>query len=66
MKKKTTLATVIVTLIGAVFWIVISCFHIRILANTTALILMISFAVAWCLGAMLRIRQYLKQRKQKD
>ena len=66
MKKKITLNTVIVTSIGAIIWIVIAIYHCQMLANTTALALMIAFAVAWSLGALIRIAQYFKQRKQAE
>lgn len=65
-KKKITLGTVIATSIGAIIWIVIAIYHCQMLANTTALALMIAFAVAWSLGALIRIAQYLKQRKQAE
>lgn len=65
-KKKITLGTVVATFIGAIIWIAVAFYHRQILANTTTLTLMIAFAVAWSLGSVIRIAQYLKQRKQAD
>lgn len=65
-KKKITLGTMIATSIGAIFWIVVAVYHIQILANTTMLALMIAFAAAWSLGAIIRIVKYLNQRKQAE
>ena len=65
-KKKITLGMVIAASIGAIIWILIAIYHCQMLANTTALALMIAFAVAWSLGALIRIAQYFKQRKQAD
>ena len=62
-KKKLTLGTVIVTTIGAIIWIVLAFYHRHLLANTTTLALMIAFAVAWSLGSVIRVVQYLKQRR---
>ena len=63
-KKKITKGTVIATSIGAIFFIAIAFFHRQILVNTTVLASMITFAVAWSLVAIIRIVQYLNQRKQ--
>ena len=65
-KKKITLGTVIATSIGAIIWIVVAFYHRQLIANTTALALMIAFAVAWSMGAIIRIAQYLKQRKHEE
>ena len=65
-KKKITLGTVIATSIGAIIWIVVAFYHRQLLANTTALALMIAFAVAWSMGAIILIAQYLKQRKHEE
>ncbi len=65
-KKKITLGTVIATSIGAIIWIVVAFYHRQLLANTTALALMIAFAVSWSMGAIIRIAQYLKQRKHEE
>ena len=65
-KKKITFGTVIATSIGAIIWIVIAIYHCKMLANTTVLTLMIAFAVAWSLGALIRIAQYLKKGKQAE
>lgn len=62
-KKKITLGTVVATVIGAIIWIVVAVYYRKMLANTTALALMIAFAVAWSLGSVIRVVQYLKQRK---
>ena len=65
-KKKITLGTMIATSIGAIFWIVVAAYHIQILANKTTLALMIAFAAAWSLGAIISIVKYLNQRKQAE
>ena len=65
-KKKLTLGTVIATSIGAIIWLVVVFYHRHLLANTTALALMIAFAVAWSLGAIIRIVQYHKQIKHAE
>lgn len=65
-KKKITLGTVIATSIGSIIWIVVTFYHRQLLANTTALALMIAFAVAWSMCAIIRIAQYLKQRKHEE
>ena len=65
-KKKITLGTVIATSIGAIIWLVVAFYHRKLLANTTALTLMIAFAVAWSLGSVIRFIQYLKQKKQAE
>ena len=62
-KKKVSSFTVIATAIGAIIWIVVSVCHMQILADTAVLALMIAFAAAWSAGAVIRIVQYLKQRK---
>ena len=62
-KKKITFGTVVATVIGAIIWIVVAVYYRKMLANTTALALMIAFAVAWSLGSVIRVVQYLKQRK---
>ena len=63
-KKEITLGTVITTSIGAIFFILISVYHRQLLANTTTLALMITFAVSWSSSAIIQIFQYLKQRNQ--
>ena len=63
-KKEITLGTAIATSIGAILWIVVAFFHRQLLANTTALILMIAFSVSWSLDAILKIVKYLKQKKE--
>ena len=65
-KKKITLGTVIATCIGAIFWIVISVYHRKSLAETTPLAMMIVFAVSWTLNALILAIQYLKQRKSTE
>ena len=65
-KKKITLGTVIATSIGAIFWIVIAFFHRQSLAETIPLAMMIACAFSWSIGAVIRIVQYLKQRKQAE
>lgn len=65
-KKKITFGTVIATLIGAIIWIAVAVYHSQILYNTTALALMIAFAIAWSLSAIIRIVQYMKQTKQTE
>ena len=62
-KKKLKLSDVVITSIGAILWIFLAYFHRQILANTTALILMIGFAVYWSIDAVFKIVKYLKQRK---
>ena len=62
-KKKITLGTVIATSIGAFFFIFISIYHQKTLANTAALASMITFAVVWSLGAVIQIVRYINQRK---
>ncbi len=62
-KKKLKLSDVVITSIGAILWIFLACFHREILANTTALIMMIVFAVSWSLDAVFKIVKYLKQKK---
>ncbi|MBE6541798.1 MAG: hypothetical protein E7672_05055 [Ruminococcaceae bacterium] len=62
-KEKITLGTVVATSIGAIFWIVVSCFYFETLANTTALIMMICFAISWSIDAIFKIVKYLKQEK---
>ena len=62
-KKQITLGTVITTSVGAVFFVAVAFYHRHLLANTTALSLMIVFAVSWSLNAIISIAQYLKQRK---
>ena len=65
-KKKNTLGTVIATSIGAIYWIVVSFLYYEKLAKTTALAMMIVFAVSWSVDAVIKIVQYLKQRKQSE
>lgn len=62
-KKKLTLGTVIATSIGAIFFIFIAIYHKKTLANTAVLASMITFAVAWSLGAVIQIVRYINQRK---
>ena len=63
-RKKITLGTVISTSIGAIIWLVVAFYHRNLLANTSALALMIACAVAWSLGAIIRVVQYLRQIKR--
>ena len=63
-KKKIARSTVIATSIGAILWIVVAFYHRHLLANTTALALMIAFAAAWSFGTVICIAKYLKQKKQ--
>lgn len=65
-KKNATLGTVIATSIGAIFWIVVSCFYFETLANTAALIMMICFAISWSIDAVFKIVKYLNQRKDAE
>ena len=65
-KKKITLGTVITTSFGALFFVLLAVYHRRFLANTTALALMITFAVSWSSSAIIQIFQYLKQRKEDE
>ena len=62
-KKKITFGTVVATVIGAIIWIVLAVYYRKMLANTTELALMIAFAVAWSLCSVIRVVQYLKQRR---
>lgn len=62
-KKKITLGTVIATSIGAIFSIMVAIYHRKMLENTAVLSSMITFAIAWSLGAVIRFVQYLNQRK---
>ena len=61
-KKKITLGTVIATSIGAIFFIFIAIYHQKTLANTAALASMITFAVAWSLGAAIQIVRYVRRK----
>lgn len=63
-KKKITLGTVIATSIGAILWIVIALYHRKLLANTTALILMIAFSISWSIAAIFKIVKYLRQKNE--
>lgn len=63
-KKKITLGTVIATSIGAILWIVIALYHRQLLANTTALILMIAFSISWSIAAIFKIVKYLRQKNE--
>ena len=63
-KKKITLGTVIATSIGAILWIVIALYHRQLLANTTALILMIAFSISWSIAAIFKIVKYLRQQNE--
>ena len=63
-KKQITLCTVLATSVGAIFFIAVAFYHRHLLAKTTALSLMIVFAVSWSLNAIISIAQYLKQRNQ--
>ena len=65
-KKKLPLGTIIATSIGAIFWIVVSFLYYEKLEKTTALAMMIVFAISWSLDAVIKIVQYLKQRKQAE
>ena len=65
-KKKLPLGTIIATSIGAFFWIVVSFLYYEKLEKTTALAMMIVFAISWSLDAVIKIVQYLKQRKQAE
>jgi len=65
-KKKITLGTVIATCIGAIFWIGVAVYYRQSLAETTPLAMMIVFAVSWSVDAVIKIVQYLKQRKQAE
>ena len=62
-KKKITLGTVIATSIGAILWIVVAFYHHQLLANKTALILMIAFSISWSIDAIFKIVKYLRQKK---
>ena len=62
-KKKLKLSDVVITSLGAILWILLACFHRQILANTTALIMMICFAITWSIDAVFKIVKYLKQKK---
>ncbi len=64
--KKIALSTVVATSIGAIIWIVVSFLYYEKLSKTTALALMIVFAISWSLHAVIKIVQYLKQRKQAE
>lgn len=61
--KKITLSTVIVTCLGAIFFIFVASYHLKMHANTAILTSMITFAVAWSLGAIIQIVRYINQRK---
>lgn len=63
-KKKITLGTVIATSIGAILWIIIALYHRQLLANTTALILMIAFSISWSIAAIFKIEKYLRQKNE--
>ena len=63
-KKKITLGTVIATSIGAILWIIIALYHRQLLANTTALILMIAFSISWSIAAIFKIVKYLRQKNE--
>lgn len=63
-KKQLKLSVVVTTLIGAILWILLAFFHRQILANTTALIMMICFAVTWSIDAVFKIVKYLRQKKE--
>lgn len=63
-KKKITLGTVIATSIGAILWIVIALYHRQLLANTTALILMIAFSISWSIAAIFKIVKYIRQKNE--
>jgi len=62
--KKLKLWEVVVTSIGAILWIFLACFHRETLANTSALILMICFAITWSMDAVFKIVKYLRQKKE--
>lgn len=62
-KKKQKLSDVVITSIGAIIWIFLACFHRQILANTTALIMMIVFSISWSVDAVFKIAKYLLQKK---
>ena len=65
-KKKLKLSDVVATAVGAALWIFIAWFHRLILAQTTALIMMICFAIIWSMDAVLKAVRYLKQRKEAE
>jgi hypothetical protein len=51
---------------SANFWTGVAVYHRQSLAETTPLAMMIVFAVSWSVDAVIKIVQYLKQRKQSE